>query len=357
MVGGRPKPVNRVSVPVHRETHFPLRSRLHRLGRDCPPLRSASKILSMHTHEHHHSPSSPDGGATGILGGAVVATLLLVVVELGAGYAAHSIALVSDAVHNLTDVPTLVISWLAMRWAQRPPTHEKTYGYHRAGILAAFVNAIVLTLAALVLIGESLARLRHPVSVATGVMMWVSVLALAINGGITLAVHRGRKNLNVRTIWIHNLGDALSNVGILAGALMIRWTGAKWADPLVGIGIGLMVLWSGTGILRESGHILLEGLPREIRLEEVAAALLHIQGVQEVHDMHIWTLGHDLRALSCHVRIPDMHMEDSEKILANIREILAHDFHITHTTIQFERAGLPAEGELYMPTPVRQSSP
>src|SRR3984957_16093010 len=167
---------------------------------------------------------------TGILGVAGVATFVLVAAELIAGYAGHSIALVSDAIHNLTDVPTLVISWLAMRWALRPATPEKTYGYHRAGILAAFVNAIVLTLAALVLIGESVVRLRHPVEVQTGLMLWVSLFALAINGGITLAVSRGRRDLNVRTVWIHNLGDALSNVAILVGALVIRASGFQWLD-------------------------------------------------------------------------------------------------------------------------------
>lgn len=307
--------------------------------------------LAPHPHVH-----GLGDGATGILGTAVVATLVLVVVELAAGYAAHSIALVSDAVHNLTDVPTLVISWLATRWAQRPPTHEKTFGFHRAGILAAFVNAMLLALVALALIGESVNRLRQPVEVHTAIMLWASLLALAINGGITLAVHRGRRDLNVRTVWLHNLGDALSNVAILAGALVIRWSGAHWLDPLLGIGIGAMVLWSGTGILRESGHILLEGLPRDIRLADVAAAILRVEKVQEVHDIHIWTLGTDLHALSCHVRIPDMHMEDSERVLANIREVLAQDFHITHTTVQFERAGLPAEAGLYMPAPLEGST-
>jgi cobalt-zinc-cadmium efflux system protein len=251
-----------------------------------------------------------------------------------------------------------VISWLAMQWAKRPATAEKTYGYHRAGILAAFVNAMVLSLAALALVGESLARLWHPVTVETTWMLWVSLLALAINGSITLAVVRGRGDLNVRTVWIHNLGDALSNIAILAGALIIRWSGGgfQWLDAALGIGIGVMVLWSGAGILRQSGHILLEGLPRDMDLQQVARALLSIEGVQEVHDIHIWTLGHDLNALSCHVRIPDMHLEHCETLLERMRHTLARDFHITHTTIQFERAGLPAEAGLYMPEPVRRGS-
>jgi cobalt-zinc-cadmium efflux system protein len=314
----------------------------------------------MHAHAHselgRRHGFDLHGKETGILGLAVLATLILVVVELLSGYAAHSMALVSDAVHNLTDVPTLIISWQAIQWALRPPTHEKTFGYHRAGILAAFVNAMLLSLAALFVIAESVVRLRHPVEVRTGLMAWIALLALAINGGITLSVHRGRRDLNVRTVWIHNLGDALSNIGILAGALLIRWTGAHWIDAAVSVGIGGMVLWSGQGILRESGHILLEGLPRGMHLEDVASAVLRVEGVQEVHDIHIWTLGADLNALSCHVRIPDMHMEESEKILAHIKEVLEHDFRITHTTVQFERAGLPAEAGLYMPAPARRSA-
>jgi cobalt-zinc-cadmium efflux system protein len=317
----------------------------------------------MHAHSHgghdhglhSHSAHGFTEGMMSLLGVAVAVTFALVAVELTAGLWGHSIALISDAIHNLTDVPTLFISWVAMRLALRPPTAQKTYGYHRAGILAAFVNAILLGIVALFLIYESALRFRHPVEVQASLMMWISLLALVVNGGITLAVHSGRSDLNVRTVWLHNLGDALSNVAIFAGALAIRWTGALWVDPLLGIAIGAMVLWSGTGILKESGHVLLEGLPRGMQLEDVAAAMLRVQGVQEVHDIHIWTLGTDLNALSCHVRIPDMHMEQSEAILASIRHALEHDFHIAHTTVQFERAGLPAEAGPYMPEPARQS--
>src|SRR6202522_2738513 len=320
-----------------------------------------------HTHGHDHSHghshglgghshvSLPAEGMTLILGGAVVATFALVGVELIAGYAGHSIALVSDAIHNLTDVPSLVLSWFATRWAKKPPTPQKTYGYHRAGILAAFVNAMMLSLVSLWLIYESLTRLHSPVEVKTSLMLWVSVFALVINAGITFAVTGGRRDLNVRSIWIHNLGDALSNVAIILGAIAIHYTGWSWVDPVIGIAIGAMVFWSGIGILRESTHILLEGLPRSIDLVSVARAMLRVPGVQEVHDVHIWTLGTDLNALSCHICIPDMHMEDSEKVLAKIHEVLDHDFQITHTTIQFERAGLPADAGLYMPEPVRRS--
>lgn len=285
----------------------------------------------------------------------MVATLALVVAEFVAGTMGHSIALVSDGVHNLTDLPTILISWIAVRLSERPPTEEKTYGYHRSGILAAFVNAILLILVAVYILFESYERLRRPVEVHTTLMLWVAVFALCVNGGITLGLVSGRKDLNLRSILIHNFGDALSNIAIFAGALAIRWTGARWVDPAIGIAIGVMVLWSALGVLRESSHILLEGLPRNLKLDSVAQTILSVDNVKEVHDIHVWTIGTDLQAISCHVRIPDMHMEESERILTAIRERLAEHFNITHTTIQFERAGLPHEAGYFMPAPLRPS--
>jgi cobalt-zinc-cadmium efflux system protein len=138
----------------------------------------------------------------------------------------------------------------------------------------------------------------------------------------------------------------------MVGALAIRFFAVSWIDPAIGLVIGGLVLWSAFGIIRESVHILLEGLPRNIRLEDVAQAILKIKGVQEIHDIHIWTLGTDLQALSCHVRVPDMHMEESEKILEEITACLAREFQIQHSTVQFERAG-PVPGGLYMPEPLR----
>lgn len=316
----------------------------------------------MHVHVHqeglpgHSHRHELHGQMSGMLLLAVLATLALVAGEIVAGYLGHSISLVSDAVHNLTDVPTLVISWLAARLAERPPTPEKTYGYHRAGILAAFVNALLTGLVALYILFQSYERLQHPVEVRTGVMLWVALAALVVNGGITMGLVRGRRDLNLRSILVHTAGDALSNIAIFAGALAIRWWGTSWVDPGVGVAIGALVLWTSYTILQESTHILLEGLPRHVRLKEVARALLCIEGVREIHDIHIWTIGTNLQALSCHIRIPDMHMEESEKILAHVREYLAREFHITHTTIQFERAGLPSDSGYVMPEPFRQES-
>jgi cobalt-zinc-cadmium efflux system protein len=290
-----------------------------------------------------------------VLGWAMLATLLLVAAEVVGGFLGRSVALLNDAVHNLSDVPALGISWLAMHWAQRPADSEKTYGYHRAGTLAAFTNAIVLVILSLWLGYEAIERLRAPVSVIEGWMIWTSIAALAVNGGITLALVRGRNDLNLRSIFIHNFGDALSNIAIIGGAIAIRLTGAHWIDPLLGLAIGLLVLWSSIGILRESSHILLEGRPLEMRVEEVARAMLTIDNVHEVHDVHIWSLGGGHNALSLHARIPDMHMDECERILICIQEKAAKDFGIDHTTVQLERAGLPARSGYVMPEPAKKT--
>lgn len=290
-----------------------------------------------------------------VLGWAMVATLGLVVAEVFGGILGRSVALLNDAVHNLSDVPALGISWLAMRWAERPADSEKTFGYHRAGTLAAFTNALLLVLLALWLGYEAINRLRSPVEVVESWMIWTSLAALLVNGGITLALVRGHSDLNLRTILVHNFGDALSNIAIIVGALVIRYTHAHWIDPLLGLAIGLLVLYSSIGILRDSAHILLEGRPKSAGIEEVARAILSIEHVQEVHDIHIWSLGGSHNALSCHARIPDMHMDECEKILAAIRKKLAEEFQIEHSTVQLERAGLPASSGYVMPEPMRKS--
>jgi cobalt-zinc-cadmium efflux system protein len=302
-----------------------------------------------HGHDHTHPPMRPS-----VLAWAMAATLGLVVAEVFGGILGHSVALLNDAVHNLSDVPALGISWLAMRWAERPADSERTYGYHRAGTLAAFTNAVFLVVLSLWLGYEAIQRLRAPVEVVESWMIWTSLAALLVNGGITLALVRGHADLNLRAILVHNFGDALSNIAIIVGAVIMGYTNAPWIDPLLGLAIGLLVLYSSFGILRESSHILLEGRPREVRIEEVARAILAFELVQEVHDMHIWSLGGGHNAMSCHARIPDMHMDECEKILAAIQKKVAEEFGIEHTTVQLERAGLPAVSGYVMPQPLRK---
>jgi len=284
----------------------------------------------------------------------MVFTIGLVVAEVFGGIIGRSVALLNDAVHNLSDVPALGISYLAMHWAARPADSEKTYGYHRAGTLAAFTNSFVLVLLSLWLGYEAIERFRSPVQVVESWMIWTSVAALAVNGGITLALVRGRGDLNLRAILIHNFGDAISNIAIIVGAIFIRMTGAHWIDPLLGLGIGILVLWSSIGVLRESSHLLLEGRPRGLHVAEVARAILTVEGVEEVHDVHLWSLGGGHNALSLHARIPDMHLDECERLLEAIRQIAAKQFQIEHTTVQLERAGLPAKSGYVMPEPAKK---
>jgi cobalt-zinc-cadmium efflux system protein len=326
---------------MHTHPHAPGHSRAHG---------QAGDHAHGHNHDHAHPPMRPS-----VLAWAMVATLGLVVAEIFGGILGHSVALLNDAVHNLSDIPTLGISWLAMRWAQRPADSEKTFGYHRSGTLAAFTNAILLVMLSLWLGYEAIERLRSPVQVVESWMIWTSIAALLVNGGITLALVRGHSDLNLRSILVHNFGDALSNIAIIVGAVIIQYTHAAWIDPLLGLAIGLLVLYSSIGILRDSSHILLEGRPKCAGVEDVARAILTIENVYEVHDIHIWSLGGSHNALSCHARIPDMHMDQCEKILAAIRKKLADDFQIEHSTVQLERAGLPASSGYVMPEPMRKT--
>jgi cobalt-zinc-cadmium efflux system protein len=321
---------------MHEHTHTEKRNQGHAHSHD-------------HGHSHTHRAMKPS-----VLAWAMAATLGLVAAEILGGLLGRSVALLNDAAHNLSDVPALGISWLAMRWAERPADSEKTYGYHRAGTLAAFTNAVLLIVLALWLGYESIERLRAPLAVVESWMIWTSLAALAVNGGITLALMRGHTDLNLRSILVHNFGDALSNIAIIIGAILISYTGLNRIDPLLGLAIGLLVLYSSIGILRESAHILLEGRPRETRVEEVARAILTVEQVTEVHDVHIWSLGGGHNALSCHARIPDMHMDECEKILAEIRKRVK-EFGIEHSTVQLERAGLPATSGYVMPEPMREN--
>lgn len=298
----------------------------------------------MHTHNHSHV-------VGWVVKLAVAVTLALVAVEFVVGTLAHSLALISDAWHNLTDVPALVLSAIAIYWEHRPPDHQKTFGYQRAGVLAAFVNSIVMVGVAVFICYEGYQRIVSPQPIATGAMFWVGVMALVVNGAITFGLRGGRADLNLRAVFIHNLGDALSSVGIIVGAWLIRKTGQPLIDPLIAFLIAGMILWSAVGIVTESMNILLESLPKGMSLENVATAMLGVPGVCEVHDVHIWSLGSESRALSCHVRILDMPTSESERICHRLNEVVAKEFGITHTTIQFEHTHAPGDFHRYMPEP------
>ena len=306
----------------------------------------------MHSHDHHHHHHHHGSAATWVVRIALVATLGLVATEFVVGSMSHSLALVSDGWHNLTDVPSLILSWIALYFERRPPDERKTFGYQRAGVLVAFVNALLLVGVGIYLFYEGYTRIMRPEPVASGPMLVVGIVALVVNGGISWGLLGERSDLNMRAVFIHNLGDALSNVAIIAGAWIIRATGRTIIDPILGFLIAALVVWSAVGIISDSVNILMESLPKGMTLERVAAAMLKVQGVMEVHDMHIWCLGSNSQALSCHVHILDMPTSETEQIAHQVREVLAHEFEIHHTTIQFEHTHPPGEFHMYMPDPV-----
>jgi cobalt-zinc-cadmium efflux system protein len=282
---------------------------------------------------------------------ALAITAALVVTEFVAGSIAHSLSLISDGWHNLSDIPSLVFAWLAVYFEGRPAGPRKTFGYQRAGVLAAFVNALILIAVAFFICYEGYDRILHPRPIASNVMLVVGIIALLINGTITQGLSHGREDLNVRAIFLHNLGDALSNLAIIVGAWIIHATGEGLIDPLLAFLIAGMIVWSAIGIIGESMNILLESLPKGMTIEQVANAMLEVEGVRDVHDVHVWSLNPRSHALACHVRILDMPTSESERIGQRIRQVLSSRFGIEHCTIQFEHTHAPGEFHTYMPEP------
>jgi cobalt-zinc-cadmium efflux system protein len=276
-------------------------------------------------------------GTGRILWWSVVATIVFVGVELVTGFRAHSLALLSDAAHNFTDALALLLAWFGFYLQSKPANETKTFGYHRAGVLSAFVNALTLVALAALIFWESYQRLLHPEPVHETMMMVVAGLALLMNGGIMWGLRSAQQHdLNIRSAFVHMLGDLLGAIGIIVGAIVIRYTGWEQVDPVLSILIGVLIVWTAWDIIKESLNILLEGSPRGLELQSVISEMRGIEGVLDVHDLHIWSLGSSTHALSCHVLIEDVPPSASNCILRRVNDVLADRFHIRHTTVQFE---------------------
>ncbi|HEY1759860.1 MAG TPA: cation diffusion facilitator family transporter [Bryobacteraceae bacterium] len=294
-----------------------------------------------HAHSHsHHGHSHAHGQRGTALFVSLILTAAFVVAETAAGLRAGSLALLSDAGHNFTDAFGLLLAAVAFVVQSRPANQVKTYGYHRTGVLAAFINALLLVALSLTLFYESYQRMLHPQPVAESIMVWVAGAGLVLNLGIAwgLTGHGAGdgEDINVRAVWIHMLGDAASCVAIIVGAVVIHYTGWLALDPLLSIVIGAAIIWTAWDIFRDSLNILLEGLPKGLKLADVVGQIRSIEGVMDVHDVHIWSLGSEAHALSCHVLIEDMPPSASDSILRCVNRVLADRFDIHHTTLQFE---------------------
>jgi cobalt-zinc-cadmium efflux system protein len=263
-------------------------------------------------------------------------TAAYIVLLVVAGIRAHSLALLSEAGHNLADFVALLLSLVAVYLHSRPPSATHTYGYHRAGVLAALVNAATLVIISFLIFYEAFQRIQQPHPVHARTMMWVAAAGVVMNGAIALMLYRTHRDVNIRSALIHEIGDTLSTAAVIAGGWAILVTGQAWIDSALSFGIGALILWSSFGIMRETLNILLEGMPRGMKLAAVEAAIREVDGVNDVHDLHVWSIGSETNALSCHISIADIPPSASERILRDVKERLHHDFRIDHTTIQFE---------------------
>lgn len=285
----------------------------------------------MHVHASH-------GGerTSKVLRVSLLVTLAYIILLVVAGIRAHSLALLSEAGHNLSDLVALLLSLVAVYLQARPPSATKTYGWHRAGVLAALMNSGSLVVISLLIFYEAFKRLRNPEPVHAGLMMGVAAVGVVMNGAIALLLRRSSRDVNIRSALLHEIGDTVSTAAVIAGGWAIMATGQYWIDPALSFGIGALILWSGFGIVRETLNILLEGTPQGIKLERVRDVICAIEGVNDVHDLHVWSIGSETAALSCHISIADIPPSVSERILRDVKERLHEEFHIDHTTIQFE---------------------
>lgn len=297
--------------------------------------------MSAKGHNHGlHVPSAEHslGPGQGLIIG-IILNLIIVAAEVIAGLVAGSLGLLSDAVHNFTDMAALGLSWFAILQARKPPTAAKTFGYHRTGILTALINSVVMVVITLWIFYEAYGRILDPQPVGGGMVMIVAALALLANLAVVGVLRRRAvRDINIRSAVLHLLGDAATSAAVLVSGLIILLTGWDLADPLVSIVLGLAILWGAWHIIKETLEIFLEESPRAIDVDKLVQAMMQEDGVRDIHDIHVWTIGSELYALSCHVLVDDVKVSVSSRIIDDLKEMLARDFNIYHSTLEVESA-------------------
>jgi cobalt-zinc-cadmium efflux system protein len=288
-----------------------------------------------HSHGHSHAGHShaPDNFGFAFAAGVALNTVF-VIAELIFGYAANSLALISDAVHNFSDVIALLLAWAAAWLARKQPTEQHTYGYRRASILAALINAGLLLMAVGGIAVEAVNRIQAPAAVAGWTVVWVAALGIIVNGGTALLFMPGRHgDLNIRGAYLHMAADAGVSFGVVVAAFVIMFTGWQWVDPAISLCIAAVVLVSGWGLARDSVNLALDGVPKGIGLAEVKDYLGQLDGVTEVHDLHVWAMSTNETALTAHLVRPGGY---DDAFLHHVCEELSHRFNIQHATLQIE---------------------
>jgi cobalt-zinc-cadmium efflux system protein len=269
----------------------------------------------------------------------IALTGLIFVAEFAGGLWTGSLALLSDSAHVFMDVFALGLSYLAIRAARLPADDRYTYGYHRMQVLAALANGATLLFISFEILREAINRFQNPQPVVAGPMLVIAIIGLAVNVIIALVLRdHDHQDLNVRSAFLHVLGDALASVGVIVAGIVILYTGQQWFDPLVSVLISVLILFSSGRLLMETVHILAEGIPQGMTASEVAETMKAVGGVAEVHDLHIWTVSPTYVALSAHVILDDQTISQSERIMKDLKTNLSNQYAIDHTTIQFECA-------------------
>jgi cobalt-zinc-cadmium efflux system protein len=290
--------------------------------------------LSTHTHSHLRQASKQTARRLSI---SLFLTLAFVILEAGAGIFADSLALLTDAAHNLTDVIALGLTWFAIRITAQPANAQRTYGYHRAGILVALLNSTTLVLISIGIFYEAYRRFLSPPHVQSSILISVGLIAVIINLATALLVHQGSEHdLNLRSAFVHLMGDVLSTVGAVIAGVIIYFTDANWLDPLVSVLIGFLILYNAWGILRDAVDILLESTPRDVNIKNMVDDIIQVDGVLGIHDIHVWSLTQSLRTMSAHILTEDRHISAGAQIQHQIGELLQHRYNIAHATLQLE---------------------
>jgi cobalt-zinc-cadmium efflux system protein len=281
-------------------------------------------------HDHTH------GMAKQTLRLAFFLTLIILAAEVTGGLISHSLALLSDAGHVLTDIFALGLAWFATAQIERPADARKTFGYYRVGILAALANAVTLILITVWILWEAMSRFQHPEPVQPLVMFVSAGIGIVVNLFIGFGLQKEGNNLNARAAALHVLGDVWASAGVIVAGLIVLLTHWSLADPILSVGIAALIAWGAWRIVREATDILLEAVPRSIQLSELVRDMMRVEGVCDVHDLHVWGITSGMYALSCHVSIADLPPSQSTPILRTLETMLDQKYQIGHTTIQFE---------------------
>ena len=315
-----------------------------------------------HDHDHEHGHAHQGHGHAGRSGGrrglllALAITSLMMVAEIAGGILSNSLALLSDAGHMFTDSLALGLSFFAMKFADMPATDRKTYGFYRLEILAALANGAVLVLISLYIIYEAYQRILHPEPVQSTLMLVVAVIGLVVNiAGALFLVKHHETNLNIRGAFLHIIGDAVSSVGVIIGAVIIATTGWYLVDPVLSILIALGIIAGAVGLVSESVSILLESVPSHLNVAAIAQEIASLPGVREAYHIHVWTITSGVYALSAHVVIDDQLVSGSRVLLDSVRGMLAERFRIQHSTLQLECQRCNDSDACPLPQDVRNS--